>query len=249
VQRRSSPISWLRTVIGWFADAANELFPTIVTGDVAAAEADGWHIDAAEGYCPRCGASVGPGEVTPRGCSRCAQQRLAWDRLIRLTAYKPPMAAWIVAMKFHKQWSWGPWLGRQLAQASRPVESPETTIVCHVPMPRIRQWLRGFSQARLMAEAFAQARGMRSTRLLRRHRWQPPQMSMHLSQRAANVRDAFRIAPVDLTGWTVWLIDDVKTSGATLTACAKLLREAGAEQINVAVAAVADPKRADFKVN
>ena len=56
------------------------------------------------------------------------------------------------------------------------------------------------------------------------------------------------IEPVDLSGWDVWLIDDVKTSGATLEACIRLLRKHGAGRVHVAVAAVADPKHGDFKI-
>ena len=152
-------------------------------------------------------------------------------------------------MKFHKEWGWATWFGQQLAAAVQPIAEPEKTVVCHVPMPWIRRWRRGFSQARLMAAAFAARTGLRHAPILRRKGWQPPQTSMVLrSQRRDNVKDAFRIEAVDLTGYHVWLVDDVKNTGSSLTPCVKLLKQAGAASVNVAVAAVADPKQADFKV-
>lgn len=51
---------------------------------------------------------------------------------------------------------------------------------------------------------------------------------------------------IDLTGYEVWLIDDVKTTGSTLQACTQLLRKAGARSVHAAVAAVADPKGQNF---
>jgi predicted amidophosphoribosyltransferase len=52
---------------------------------------------------------------------------------------------------------------------------------------------------------------------------------------------------IDLAGWRVWLIDDVKTSGATAGACARLLKKAGAARVNLAVMAVGDPRHAAFQ--
>jgi predicted amidophosphoribosyltransferase len=52
---------------------------------------------------------------------------------------------------------------------------------------------------------------------------------------------------VDLSGYEIILIDDVKTSGATLSACTRLLKQAGARGIHAAVVAVADPKGQGFR--
>ena len=62
------------------------------------------------------------------------------------------------------------------------------------------------------------------------------------------MRNSFAIEAVDLTGHEVLLIDDVKTTGATLSACTRLLKQAGALSVHVAVIAVADPKGAGYQM-
>ena len=81
----------------------------------------------------------------------------------------------------------------------------------------------------------AKRRGLRVAHLLKRKGWRPPQTNIPPSQRERNVRGSFVIAPVDLKNWHIWLVDDVKTSGATLRVCARLLRKAGAARVSAAV--------------
>ncbi|MCC7203647.1 MAG: ComF family protein, partial [Phycisphaeraceae bacterium] len=111
--------------------------------------------------------------------------------------------------------------------------------VCPVPMHWMRRWKRGYNQSFLIAEALARQTGYPLVELLRRTRRTPPQTAVTHSMRRANVRGSFAIRPVDAAGWTIWLVDDVKTTGATARACATLLRQAGAEHVNLAVVAVA----------
>lgn len=157
------------------------------------------------------------------------------------------MDGWIKAMKFGKQWSWSPWLGRQLAAQTPEASTSAEAYVVAVPMWWSRRWGRGFNQSHLMAHAFAKAKGYPCVPLLKRTHSTPPQTSVVASARDTNVRQSFRIEPVTLEGATVFLIDDVKTTGATASACARLLRQAGAEHIHLVVAAVADPRGKDFK--
>jgi ComF family protein len=201
---------------------------------------DEWRPDPAAAYCGRCGVSAGPGAATEAGCPFCVHRKLPWDRVTRLSAYVEPMDGWIKAMKFGQRWSWGRWFGEQLGPVM-PEPEPEKTLVCSVPMPWKRRWRRGFNQAELMAEALASARGVPRVELLRRTRYTVPQTHVVPSGRSANVRGSLALRPVDLSGWQVWLVDDIKTSGATLGACCRLLKRAGATRVHLAVAAVAEP--------
>ncbi|HXH07782.1 MAG TPA: phosphoribosyltransferase family protein, partial [Vicinamibacterales bacterium] len=103
-----------------------------------------------------------------------------------------------------------------------------------IPVPldgrRLRQ--RGFNQARLLAEGL----GLPVLDALARTRRTPPQTSLPAARRHANVRGAFAVRrPV--AGLVVVLVDDVATTGATLFACARALREAGAREIRALTAA------------
>ena len=185
--------------------------------------------------------------ITEKGCAFCINTRPAWTGFTRLSAYKPPLSDWIVTMKFRGQWKWAQWFGGELASAAHAPGRGDRTVICPVPMHWRRRWWRGYNQAWLMAEALGRAWGLPVAHLLRRTRYTRPQISVPLSQRRANVRGVFAAHPVDLTGWDVWLVDDVKTTGSTMTACARALRRRGAAHVQALAAAVADPRHADFQ--
>lgn len=223
----------------------DRLWPTVVSAEHALHE--DWQPDAAEDYCHRCGASAGPGSVLADGCAFCRGKKLAWDRLTRLSLYDEPFEGWLKQMKFGGQWSWAPHLGRLLAErVGEPIDRKKV-VVTYVPMHWRRRWRRGFNQAELMAEALGKARRWPVVPLLKRPRWTHPQPAVIGSQREANVKHSFAVREVELAGWQVILIDDIKTSGATVGTCCKLLKSCGARSIHVAVAAVADPKGVKFK--
>jgi len=252
---KSEPTS--RPAIARHLSSLGRLWPTNDQRQIQQALEAGWRIDTPDQYCRRCGATIGKQAVTEKGCPFCLKQSIAWDRLFRLSAYQDPMAGWIVQMKFSGVWAWAKWLGRQLAEKVRGEFNngngssdcdPEQNIVVPVPMHWLRRWSRGFNQAQLIAESFANAQSWKVAPLLKRTRRTAAQTTVMPSQRTRNIAGSIEMHNVDLSGWDIWLVDDVKTTGSTLSLCARMLRKAGARSINVAVAAVADPKHADFQV-
>lgn len=218
--------------------------------------AEQWQPDTADDYCPRCGASAGPGSVMPRGCAYCLKLKFPWQRITRLGFYGEPMDDWIRDLKFHRRWRYGQWMGQRLADALAPPPSSAIAraekktsggpIVCAVPMHRFRRWHRGYNQADLIARAVAEVHGWRCVPVLKRIRHTPPQTAIAPSRRHDNIRHSFDIEPIDLTGHDVILVDDVKTTGATLSICTRLLMESGARSVHAAVVAVADPRGQGF---
>ncbi len=115
-----------------------------------------------------------------------------------------------------------------------------------LPVPlhlkRIRE--RGFNQAILLGELLAHEWKIPLERgLLRRIRWTEPQVNLVAGERAANVRGAFAVTDSSrLTGKRVMLVDDVLTTGSTVSECSRVLKRAGAvEVIVVTVARVPAP--------
>lgn len=206
----------------------------------AQAMREGWKPDGRGDHCSRCGRGLGPGVDPDAPCALCRHTRPPWSTLVRLGPYREPLVAWIHDLKFHDGWAWGEFLGGQLAPRLPEPEPGARVAVCPVPIHFWRRWRRGYNQSRLIAQALARQRGWPCIEALRRTRYRPPQVSVAPSRRAQNVRGSFASAGLDLAGWDIWLVDDVKTTGSTLSACARLLRESGARSVHAAVIAVAD---------
>lgn len=104
-----------------------------------------------------------------------------------------------------------------------------------VPLGSRRARDRGFDQAALLAWAAARRSGVPCRRALRRVRETRTQVGLGREERLANVHEAFAAT---LTAGSVMLVDDVATTGATLSACARALRRAGAREVRAIVVAI-----------
>ncbi|HMK92035.1 MAG TPA: hypothetical protein VK576_03470, partial [Thermoleophilia bacterium] len=113
----------------------------------------------------------------------------------------------------------------------RPAVAPGVDLVTCVPVHRDRDLERGFDQAALLGRRLAAAAGLPFASLLVRSRKGRRQSGLGAADRAANVRDAFRLDERTADKWgtvsVVLVVDDVYTTGETLSQCSTVLRQAG----------------------
>lgn len=118
--------------------------------------------------------------------------------------------------------------------------SPECDIITWVPLSRKRLRSRGYDQARLIAEQLSGLTGIRCRRLLRKNiDIQPQSGTRNASERAANVKGVYSPLKNGIKGSNILLVDDIITTGSTVSECAKTLKTAGALSVTVVTVASA----------
>jgi ComF family protein len=190
----------------------------------------GWTPDEPRAFCSRCGQQVGPHEADDTGCSRCRARRLAWSRLVRLGSYTGMLREAVQEVKFTR-WrrlghDLGRMLGRSLAVALENAGvAPQDCALVPVPCSFRRRIVRGIDHTLVLARGVAAASGVPILRALaRKHR--PSQVTVPTSRRAANVSGSIRLRRgADLADRLVIVLDDVTTTGATLTAACRAAGE------------------------
>jgi ComF family protein len=190
--------------------------------------------------CAGCAAPLDAAVPAGYLCGRCRARPPAYDRLLALWRYEPPLDAVVRGLKFGRLDYLGRHLGLALAEALLPELRPDLGVlsidlVVPVPLHWRRRLRRGYNQAERIARPLAAALGRPLAPALARHRATPPQSALGRPERLANPRRAFR-ARHDLAGRTVLLVDDVATTGATLDAAAAALKRAGAAAVIAMVA-------------
>ncbi len=113
-------------------------------------------------------------------------------------------------------------------------------VVCWVPLSRKRLNRRGYDQARLLAVRVAKQLGLHAQPLLDKVRDTPAQSGQtDAAARRANVLGVYRLKrDKQVAGKRILLVDDVVTTGATMSECARILRTAGAVSVSGLVLAV-----------
>lgn len=110
--------------------------------------------------------------------------------------------------------------------------------VVPVPLHPARERERGFNQARLLAQIVARRTAVPLREMLARTRYTTTQTAHDRAERMQNLQGAFRLREkMDVRGLRVLLIDDVLTTGSTLSECARVLKEGGATTVYAATAA------------
>ena len=112
-------------------------------------------------------------------------------------------------------------------------------IITWVPLSRKRLRKRGYDQARLLAEELSRISGIGCCRLLKKTRNNPAQSGTGSAEkRRANVSGVYRAADGEkIKGKSILLVDDIVTTGATLSECGRVLMSAGAGEVKAATVA------------
>jgi ComF family protein len=187
--------------------------------------------------CRVCGYPLPHAQAEAPLCGRCAVAPPAYDRARAALRYDEKARSLVLAFKHADRTDTAGAFGRWLARAGAELLA-DADLIVPVPLHRWRLLRRGYNQAAVLAQALARATGLPTIPdLLQRHRATPSQQTLSARARQANVTaGAFRPHPWHrrrAAGRRVLLVDDVLTTGATVSACARVLRQAGAAQVDV----------------
>lgn len=182
--------------------------------------------------CAACGGPVASGVTF---CAECGvppplpPTDLGGVPLLCGGTYAPPLSLAIGRLKFERRSDLAQELARALIEPLGALALTPRDAFVPVPLHRLRLVERGFNQAGLVARALARATGARfQPRLLERERETAQQARLGRAEREANVHAAFRVRAARTVGRVV-LVDDVVTTGRTVLACVRTLRESGCE--------------------
>ena len=167
-------------------------------------------------------------------CPACQDKTYAFDRARSFAVYQGALVRAILLLKFEQIEPLGAWFAQQLAElANAEGERLAADVVVPVPLHRERERERGYNQAALISKPLATRLQLpHKAILLMRTRARPDKQILSLEERWESVRGAFATRPgSQVDNLRVLLVDDVLTTGATLDACARALREAGAKSV------------------
>lgn len=190
---------------------------------------------AGQPKCLVCGRPLTGRDRGPK-CRECYRQRPPFVLARAAGPYEGPLKQAVHRLKYFGQKSLAPVLAELMLQAiQRQPQMLAAEVVLPVPISPGRLRRRGFNQAELLAREVARGLGLPLlSRVLVKHVETPPQTGLTGVQRRQNLQGSFKVtAPGELKDKKILLLDDVFTTGSTVSVIADLLRQQGAGEIFV----------------
>jgi competence protein ComFC len=191
-------------------------------------------------FCARCSEPFDGAITTTFSCANCAHRHLYFDAAVSAYRSRGIARHVILNFKYGKQIHLRHLLGRWLIAAfdDSRLRGRRFDAIVPVPLHPARQRERGFNQAALLAERLGPHLGLQVRPVLQRVYYTTTQTAFDRAERIQNLRHAFRLRKkADVRKLDVLLIDDVLTTGSTLSECARVLKENGARAVYAATAA------------
>src|SRR3954451_3025244 len=191
-------------------------------------------------FCEKCSEPFEGSINTAFSCANCAHRTIYFDTAVAAYRGRGIVRDVIHQFKYNRQIHLRHLVARWLRAAldDERLRAYKFDVVVPVPLHPARQRERGFNQATVLAELLSAQISIPCRPLLKRIRYTTTQTALDRSERMENLHNAFRLRKnTDVRGLQVLLIDDVLTTGSTLSECARVLKRAGAKSVHAATAA------------
>lgn len=184
--------------------------------------------------CERCGRII-----EHKGkCVMCNQHKPYYDKGYAVFEYSGAVRECIIKFKFKNKKYYSRYFAEVMAEYIKNTTKSEYNydyITC-VPMHKRKKRLRGYNQTELIARNLSKILNVSYVNSLKKIRNTIQQSTLSSKEREHNIKNAF-VCCADVKGRHILLIDDVLTTGHTINECSKILKKAGAETVDFAVAA------------
>jgi len=181
--------------------------------------------------CGKCGNPSSPDEP----CPYCLAIEFNFDKAMSIFLYEEPLRDAILDFKYHREVRKGEVLRSLLADwfVSSPLMAEGYDLIIPIPITPRKRKRRSYNQSEVLAAGIEAASGIPCAPfVLVKRNETPSQTGFDFSGRAKNVEDSFAVTDESLVrGKRVLLVDDIITTGATVSECAKALKDAGARKV------------------
>lgn len=194
--------------------------------------------------CSICGMELYAHGVENPICGECLTETPSFEFARSLFYYNDEIRALLSKLKYKKNTSVLPAIS-ELVKVCDLSAYNACDYIIPVPLHKKRLQQRGFNQALLLAKiCFGCSNAQINTTILRRTRNTVPQVTLDGQERRKSLKNAFAVSPdIEMSGTTVCLIDDVYTTGTTVSECSKALLSHGADKVIVLTLARVNPPR------
>ena len=183
-------------------------------------------------FCGICGRPLRTGGGI---CAFCRVERFHFNRAFACAVYEGAMKELLHAYKFHRRRALGELFARMMFEfAAAHMTQEAFDFILPVPMDPEKWVTRGFNASEILSAALSKKLGVPHALFLKRRKSDSPQFQLAKNDRRENVKGCFWVEGGGrLAGKKLLLVDDILTTGQTVSECSRVLKKSGASRVTV----------------